>query len=209
MQSTGAVILAAGESSRLGVSKQLLQHNGKPLVRRVVDLACEAECRPVVAVLGSEQEKVAAALHDSGAVLVENESWRNGIGTSIRAGVEHVAQDRHVTGAVLLVSDQPFVDAKVIRELIAIHRREKKPIVASHYDSTLGVPAFFERSLFRELLAVDDATGAKPVIIANRQRVAVLPFSLGKIDIDTPADARSLGLLASEKLSEAVEDLAR
>lgn len=207
MQSIGAVILAAGGSSRLGQAKQLLRYHGKSLVRRMVDLAREAGCDPVVVVLGSDQGIIAAELRESGATTVENESWREGIGTSVRAGVQRVAQDRHVAAVVLLVCDQPFVDASVVRDLMALH--QSKPIVACRYDETFGVPALFDRSYFADLLALDDSSGAKSVILKSLDRVAAVPFSAGKIDIDTPEDARSLGLLPSEKLAEAVENLPR
>ena len=93
---------------------------------------------------------------------------------------------------MLLVCDQPFVDAKTIEELIALRAKTEKTIVASSYSDTLGVPALFDRSCFQELLALNDASGAKAIILSNRERVAEFPFPQGKIDIDTVEDLEQL-----------------
>src|SRR6266513_3778602 len=87
MRKIGAVILAAGESSRFGQPRQLIQFRGKSLLHRIVDAAKKARCSPTVAVIGSDREEVERELKAGGAIIVENENWRLGIGTSIRAGV--------------------------------------------------------------------------------------------------------------------------
>src|ERR1700736_3539504 len=90
MPNIGAVILAAGESSRLGQPKQLLQFRGQTLVRRIVDAAREGGCSPIVVVIGSDKDKVAGELERTDAVIVENENWNDGMGTSIRSGVQRL-----------------------------------------------------------------------------------------------------------------------
>ena len=193
MRKIGAVILAAGESSRFGQPKQLIQFRGKSLVRRMVDAAKKARCSPTVAVIGSDREEVERELKAEGAIIVENENWRLGIGTSIRAGVRRLIDNAPTLEAiVLLVCDQPFVDARTIARLITLREKTKRAIVASRYANTLGVPALFDRSCFQELLALDNATGAKTVILSNRERVAEFPFPEGKIDIDTASDYKNL-----------------
>jgi molybdenum cofactor cytidylyltransferase len=189
MPNTGAVILAAGKSSRLGQPKQLLQFRGQTLVRRIVDAAREAGCSPVVVVIGSDKNKVARELKRTNAVIVENVNWDDGMGTSIRSGVQQLIDIAPDTKAiVLLVCDQPLVDSDTIEHLIAVGEKTKKAIVASGYAGTLGVPALFNRSCAEELLALDDGSGAKSIILSNQERVAEFPFSEGQIDIDTAAD---------------------
>ena len=193
MQNVGAVILAAGESSRFGAVKQLVQFGGTTLVRRIVDAAREATCSPIVAVTGSENEKVSAELRSTTALVVENSEWRRGIGSSIRAGVNAIIDGvANVDAIVLLVCDQPFVDAHVIRKLIALHYETRKPIVAARYANTLGVPALFGSFCFDELLALNEESGAKSIILRERSRVAEFAFPDGKIDIDTPNDYEKL-----------------
>ena len=193
MQKIGAVILAAGESSRFGRPKQLVQFRGKSLVRRVVDAAKDANCSAIVVVLGSKREQIERELKETAAIVAENEDWRRGVGSSIRVGLESaVNQAPDIEAIVLLTCDQPFLKTDTIERLIAMYEKTKKAIVASSYSETLGVPALFDRSCFQELLALDDETGAKTIILSNRERVAELLFLEGKIDIDTVADYEKL-----------------
>ena len=192
-----AVILAAGESARLGQPKQLLQFHGKTLLRRVVDAASEAACQPILVVVASSQaggsEPFAAdinsELNKTGAKVVANPNWKHGIGTSIRAGVQHLTEIAPgVEATVLLACDQPFMDRAVIEGLITLHRETRKPIVAARYAGTLGVPALFDRSRLPDLLGLDDSAGAKSIILSNRDQVAQFAFPEGEIDIDTAED---------------------
>ena len=190
---TGAVILAAGGSSRLGESKQLIQFRGKTLVRRAVDAARDAKCSPIVAVTRSDDDKIDIELQQSAATIARNQNWRCGIGTSIRTGVQRAIEIAPKMDAILLLAcDQPFVDAGIIKQLMARRSETKKEIVASSYANTLGVPALFDRSCFAELLALEDESGAKKIILSNRERVAELSFPKGKIDIDTAGDYEKL-----------------
>jgi molybdenum cofactor cytidylyltransferase len=193
MANVGAVILAAGESSRLGRPKQLIEFRGKTLVRRIVDAADEAGCSPIAVVIGSDGKKVAQTLEQTSAAIVENEKWRNGIGTSIRAGMQRLGELRQDLDAVtLLVCDQPLVETELIKQVIARYGETGKTIIASSYSKTLGVPALFDRSHFEELLTLPDDSGAKSIILSKRARVVEFPFPQGNIDIDTLADYERL-----------------
>ncbi len=195
MPNIAAVILAAGNSSRLGQPKQLLPFHGQSLVQRIVDAAEEAGCSPIVVVIGSDKQKVVRELERTNAVIVENLNWNDGMGTSIRIGVQRLIDIAPNVGAiVLLVCDQPLVDSHTIEQLIALAENTKKAIVASSYAGTLGVPAVFDRSCAEELLALDDGSGAKPIIFSNHERVSEFPFPKGEIDIDIAADYERLCL---------------
>src|SRR4029077_12999579 len=186
---TGAVILAAGGSSRFGQAKQLLPFRGKTLVRAVIDAACQAGCSPVVVVIGSNGEKIHPELAHANVMEVRNTNWQRGIGSSIRRGVKALADHAaDVEALVLLVCDQPAVNARVIEGLIATHETTKKEIVASSYADTVGVPALFNRSFFERLLSLGDEAGAKSIILQNPERAAQFPFPEGAIDIDTCED---------------------
>jgi molybdenum cofactor cytidylyltransferase len=144
-------------------------------------------------VLGSGREQIEKELGKANVLIVENRNWQRGIGTSIRAGVHQIIdRERNIDAIVLLVCDQPSVDAGVIKKLIALREKTTKSIVASSYVKTLGVPALFDHSCFQELLALDDTTGAKPVILRDRDRVIEVRFPEGKIDIDTAEDYKRL-----------------
>jgi molybdenum cofactor cytidylyltransferase len=226
-----AVILAAGESSRLGQPKQLIQFRGKTLVRRMVDAASEADCRPVLVVLGNSKrtsqlhspgstrgaaseheidliEAISSELKKTGATIVANPNWKRGIGTSIRAGVQHLIKIAPgVEATVLLACDQPFVDRAVIDGLITLHHETRKPIVAASYAGTLGVPALFDRSRLPDLLGLDDSAGAKSIILSNRDQVAQFAFPEGEIDIDTAEDRERFCMTSdSEAKNQTVAD---
>lgn len=185
----GAVVLAAGSSSRLGQPKQLLEYEGQSLVRRAAQAALDAGCDPVAVVVGHGREKVIAALHELPATLVPNDDWERGIGASIRAGVDRL---RASDALILLVCDQPKVDASLLRELIAGQEQTGQPMVATRYASTQGVPALFTRDRFAQLLSLGDETGAKRLLLARPAEVATVDFPAAAWDIDTPADLRSL-----------------
>lgn len=207
MRNIGAVVLAAGGSSRLGQPKQLLKFRGETLVRRSVRAAAEAGCKPILVIVGDigdtgaaikeslaiRDSRIASSSGQEGMVrptVIENVDWWHGIGTSIGRGLEQLPNE--VEAVVLLTCDQPFLDASIVRQLIATQEETGKPIVASSYANTLGVPALFHRSCFDALRALPDATGAKAFILSRPGEVASIPFARGGIDIDTPEDLRRL-----------------
>jgi molybdenum cofactor cytidylyltransferase len=193
MPSVGAVILAAGGSSRFGQPKQLLTFRGESLVRRAVRAATDACDAGVVVVAGDTRVPIEAELRESAARVVENPDWRRGMGTSIRCGLRHLLNSTpELNAAAVMACDQPFVDARVVGALLAEQERSGKAIVASSYANTLGIPALFDRSCFETLLALPDDSGAKALIESRRNDVAQIEFEQGAIDIDTPADFERL-----------------
>ncbi len=190
MSSIGAVVLAAGGSSRLGEPKQLLQFRGETLVHRAVSAATDAKCAPIIVVVGDSGPAIWQELQGTSAVVVENADWARGLGTSIRAGVQQLSDSTEA--AVILTCDQPLVDSAVIAELMQTQKETGKPIVASNYANTLGIPAIFDQSLFHALLDLPDDSGAKSIITGRREDVASIFFEDGAIDIDTPEDFRRL-----------------
>ncbi len=191
-ESTAAIILAAGGSSRLGQPKQLLSLDDKTLIRRSIEAAQGANCRPIVVVLGHEADAVRVELAGLDCFVAENQTWPSGIGNSIRVGMNALAANSKTGAAILLTCDQPFVDAALLGQLISARTRTKCPIVASSYQNTVGIPALFARSCFDELLRLRDAEGAKRIITDDPGRVTLIPFPKGEIDIDTVSDFERL-----------------
>jgi molybdenum cofactor cytidylyltransferase len=189
MRSVGAIILAAGGSSRFGQAKQLLPFQGESLVRRAVRSAIEGGCASVSVVVGDARDRIETELRETTALIVENREWQRGLGTSIRCGLRHqLKSGPELGGVLLLVCDQPFVDASVITSLVTQWENSRKAIVACRYANTLGVPALFDRSCFDELLSLPDGSGAKALIESHEGSVAQVEFEQGAIDIDTPDD---------------------
>ena len=181
----GAIVLAAGGSSRLGTPKQLLTFCGETLVRRAAMAALESVCDRVVVVVGNHASAMRHELTDLAVSVVENEDWQSGISSSIRAGLEQASSR---DGVVITLCDQPFMTAAVLNELISTHRKTRRAIVASTYGTTRGVPAFFAPELFNELASLTKDEGARRIIASHPDKVATVEFPQGAIDIDTPED---------------------
>jgi molybdenum cofactor cytidylyltransferase len=189
MRNVGAIVLAAGGSIRLGQPKQLLRAGGESLVRRPVNAAIGAGCARVVIVAGALRDEIDAELHGLAVDVVTNAEWQRGVGSSIRAGLDHMLPTTpRLHAVVLLACDQPFVDASVVRRLISAWTDSSKPIVASRYADAVGVPSLFDRSCFHALRALPDQSGAKPLIESRLADAAFISFEAGAIDIDTPSD---------------------
>lgn len=185
----GAVILAAGSSSRMGRPKQTLQFQGTSLLRRATLAALDANCRPVVVVTGAHAEVSRRELDELDVCEAFNPDWETGMGSSVRAGIETlISLDAHVAAVVLLVCDQPHVTSAVIANLIAAHETTGRPIIASAYGESFGVPALFNKTLFRELTQLAGASGAKEIIKRHASEAHFLPFPKGEVDVDTPED---------------------
>jgi molybdenum cofactor cytidylyltransferase len=184
-----AVILAAGASTRLGKPKQLLQWQGQTLLRSIAETAIAADCSPIVVVLGAYNEQIRAEVSDLPVQVVENSRWQMGIGSSIAAGVQALLHHSNtVSAAILLLCDQPLVSWQTIQQLKSIYYFTNKPIVASSYQNTIGVPALFQAQLFPELVKLQPFAGAKSVIQRYLDVVEILDFPSGEVDIDTPQD---------------------
>jgi molybdenum cofactor cytidylyltransferase len=130
---------------------------------------------------------------------VFNPHWPTGMASSIRSGLEGLlTADPNVAAAVFLLCDQPCVTADVVSGLIAAHRATQRPVIASSYGGSLGVPVLFGRSLFAQLALLEGAAGAKHVIEENASDANFLPFPGGEVDVDTPDDFSRLGALHAE-----------
>jgi molybdenum cofactor cytidylyltransferase len=183
------VILAAGTSSRLGSPKQLLDYNGKNLLRHAVDTALETECASVFVVLGANSELLRKELNDKPVTVLENTNWKEGMASSIRCGLEYI------TGTILrpdsiifMVCDQPYVSGALLLSLMEKKQETKMPIIASSYEDKMGTPALFHRSFFPALMELSGDTGARKLIADNMDKVATVLFPAGITDIDTAAD---------------------
>jgi molybdenum cofactor cytidylyltransferase len=189
----GAIVLAAGASTRFAKPKQFAIFRGETFVRRIVTAANEAKCTPIVVVVGRDAEQIKSEVGGLPVSIVVHRNWSNGLGSSIAVGVEHADRTAaNLDAAILLTCDQPFVNAAVLRQLIELHLETEKTIVASAYADTLGIPALFDRSSFGDLLQLRGDSGAKGIILARRQDVTSFNFPAAAIDIDTAADYEKL-----------------
>jgi molybdenum cofactor cytidylyltransferase len=183
------LILAAGASTRMGESKQLLEIGGKTLLRRAAETALASRCRPVIAVLGSEAERMRRALDGLPLEMVVNADWKRGQSSSIRAGLAALEErPERARAALIMLCDQPRVTSALLDEIVNAYELRNPPIVACEYADTVGAPALFDRTLFPELERLSGDRGAREVLERVPGRVVGVPFPDAAFDVDTPED---------------------
>lgn len=189
----GAIVLAAGGSSRMGQPKQLLRLGGTSLLRRSVSAALEAGCRPVVAVLGSRAGRARAEVEDLPITIVVNENWREGMAISIRTGLEALLHaEPGAEAALLLVCDQPHLSSALLKRLCAAFDGRTGRRVACAYAGTVGVPALFHYSLFNRLARLEGDRGAKSLLLEGQDDLITISWPEGATEIDRPGDCSVL-----------------
>jgi molybdenum cofactor cytidylyltransferase len=193
MQKIGLILLAAGASTRLGEPKQELPYQGKTLLQRAAQAALDSACTPVVVVLGADTAAGLPEIASKPLVKVYNPEWEEGMASSIRHGLTALlSAEPVISGAILMVCDQPYVDAPLLNSLCRTEQETGKGIVACTYKYTLGTPVLFGKAYFQELLELTGQEGAKKLLYRHKEEVAAIPFPLGAVDIDTPEDYSAL-----------------
>jgi molybdenum cofactor cytidylyltransferase len=179
------IILAAGESTRYGQVKQLLDWRGAPFVHAVAKRALEAGLSPVIVVTGSNAESIESTLKELKVKIVHNTKWKSGQGSSIQAGVSAV-KDSRVGGAVFLLADQPQVTSSVLGALVEKHAEGLYAIVAPMVMDQRANPVLFDRSTFDDLLTLEGDVGGRAIF--HKHRVEYLPWHDDRLllDVDTP-----------------------
>ena len=187
------IILAAGESSRLGSPKQNLLFNGETLLKRAVEAGQQSNVDTIVVVLGAHADLI-KPIRDT--LTLYNKNWQEGMASSIRCAMVEINKDPAIEEVIIMLCDQPFVSADLINSLITKQNETAKSIIASTYKKTSGVPVLFVRSLFPELLLLRGKEGAKKILKQHMNNIATIPFERGGIDIDTPEDYSKLQKLS-------------
>ena len=196
----GLVILAAGASTRMGTPKQLLSYGGRSFLHHTVEVAIASGCQPIVVVLGAYAEQIKPEISQLIVQVVETQEWVEGMSASIRTGIKALNVTKpDLDAVVILLCDQPFISSHMHNQLVTAYYSTGKPIIASEYAGTLGVPALFGKSFFSELTTLKGGEGAKQVIKKHVHQVFGIPFPAGAIDIDTPKDYHFLQALSAHE----------
>ena len=196
MTRVGAVVLAAGQSSRfragggLDLTKLVAKIDGKPIVRRVVEAALAAKARPVVVVTGYARDSVEAAVADLDVRLTFNPRFASGLASSLKAGL--AATPSEVAGALVLLGDMPWIEPRLIDALIDAFLARKDALAAiPSRDGRRGNPVLLGRGLFEAAMRLTGDEGARRLIgaLSASELVEVETPDTGvTFDIDTPAD---------------------
>ena len=186
------IILAAGGSTRLGGQpKQLLIQDGQPLIRRIVDAALSIQVGPVIVVLGANEELIRQEINDPRLITSVNPKWQDGLASSIRVGLSMLS-DEPVDAFLIVLTDQPYVTADVLQQVIATQQKTGRGIVACRYGESghLGVPALFDIRYKGEFLHLTGDVGARKLIQLYQNDCAEVSFPLAAIDLDTWEDVK-------------------
>lgn len=184
------LVLAAGESSRLGQPKQLVEFRGETLLAHALKLAVAACDAGVTVVTGAPDSRVDELLEDDGVRQVPNTDWQQGMGTSIAAGITAM-RAQPCAGIMLMLCDQPLISPADIEALVSAWRDSPLRPAAAGYRGGAGVPAVFPVSFVPELAALTGDTGAKALLRAAAA-VSIVDMPAAHLDIDSADDLQKL-----------------
>ncbi len=186
-----AIILAAGESKRMGKLKPLLKFDGRTFLEQIISVLKDSEVDGITAVLGAEAETVKESIDLSGIDVVINEDYQKGQLSSLIAGIKSVPEE--TDAIVVCLADSPFINIKTINNIIRSFKEKNVPIIVPVCSGKRGHPVLFSKSLFKEIIEAPEDQGAKYVVHSNKERVFELDtFDKGiLIGINTPEDYRA------------------
>ena len=192
-----AVILAAGESKRMGKqNKLLLPLNGEALLVKFVKSVCGSDVCQVLVVIGHQAEKIKRELNDLPLNFVYNPNFRKGITNSIKCGVKNVSPE--CDGLLICLADMPFIKTSEINKLIHAFTKNriegKKLIVVPSFQGQYGNPVLFSSEFRNDILDHKKKSGCKDVIKNNFEFVKGIEMDAKNIfvDVDTPEDYQNI-----------------
>jgi molybdenum cofactor cytidylyltransferase len=190
----GAVLLAAGGSSRMGRPKQLLRIEDEALVTRMARCMLELEPASVMVVTGSASQAVNEQLSGLPILIVHNPRWEEGMAGSLAAGVKKLPVE--IDGVLLMLCDQWQVTLEDLQQLVHVWNADISQIAAACWhdggQQVIGPPAIFPRAMFEELTTLKGDRGARAVIEKHRERASFLAMENARFDLDEPADLEGL-----------------
>ena len=188
------LILAAGGSSRMGSPKQLLKWKNSNLLNHTILKAIKTKIKDIFVVLGANADLIIPKIDDKKVKILISQDWKNGLGSSISVGVNHIIQSNSsIDGLLIMLSDQPLIEFDHYLKLIKDFSSGNEAIIASKYnDSKLGVPALFDKIYFKDLCELNSDFGAKQLISRYAENVISVENEKSRFDIDTPEQYQNL-----------------
>lgn len=183
----GGLILAAGESSRMGRDKALLAYRGSSFLETAVATLRSAGVAPIVVVLGHHAEEIRRATNLEGTQVVVNEKYTLGQTSSLQAGLRKLTEFE-IEAVVLWLVDHPAVSAETVAKLVTEFHKSKPPVVIPHYRGERGHPVLISRALFEEILKLAVDEGANTVIRKHRSKMQCVEVDDPgvRLDVDDP-----------------------
>ena len=191
------IILAAGESTRFGQPKQLLNWRGEPFVRAVVKTAMDAGLSPVIVVTGAHAEDVSVAVEGLSVEVVHNKKWQSGQASSLKTGL-NPKSERHNSAnlvggaAIFLLADQPQITPTLLRALMDKHATTLSPIIAPLVIDQRANPVLFDMVTFKDLMQLEGDVGGRSIF--SKHPIQYIPWhdDAMLLDVDTPEQYQRL-----------------
>ena len=171
------LVLAAGESRRMGVTKQLLPFGHNTILGQVIRNALESNLDEIVVVLGYQAQEIGQNISDAPVKVVVNPEFREGLSSSIKKGLSNITE---TSAVMILLGDQPLVGKEIINRLLAELGRGDRGIIVPVYDNIRGHPVIFTPLYRDELLALQGDVGGKEIVRAH-------PEDVTEVNIDSEA----------------------
>ncbi len=180
----GAIILAAGESSRnSGGNKLLMPLEGVPIIKRVYQTAQSVKFEPIVIVTGFETEDIRAALAGSGANVKYNRNWESGMASSLSLGAHNLPDS--IGGFAVILGDMPLITQPILATLLAHFMALKcDHIVYPVYEGKQGHPVFFPTRFLKEIRDLKGDAGAKTLLKKHADQCHELDLETDAVVID-------------------------
>lgn len=193
VNTTAAIVLAGGGSSRLGSPKQLVDLDGRPMLESVVAAVSEWPVDLVVVVLGSGAEEILETVDLGESLVVVNEGWAEGIASSIRVGLDVLTRSPSWERVFMVLADQPRIPEDVPGLLLSAALASHRPAIVPVYRYDRGHPVLFDRSLWPRLMTLEGDTGASGLLRTHPEWVEEVRVDhLPPRDVDTSSDVADL-----------------
>lgn len=186
MESVSAILLAAGQSKRMGRLKQLMPLGNSTILEQSLANLLGSQITDVVVVLGYRAEELTKRLSGQPVKIVVNPVYRQGMGSSIAAGLKFV--DSQAPAVMLTLGDQPYVDSPTINRLIEAFQNNNRGIIIPTYKGKRGHPLIFAKKYQPQLARLKSDIGGREIIRENPGDILEVPVDCEGvvIDIDTP-----------------------
>ena len=185
-ENIAVVILAAGESSRMHQAKQLLPWGTSTLLGKAIKEALQSNSTKVCVVLGAKAETIQMHFTATEVTWILNKNWKNGMGSSISCAINYLVNLKTDNkGILIMLCDQPLIDADYINKMISTFKRSNKGIVATAYKHSNGVPVLFDKKYLDDLSNLEGNMGAKQLIGDNSKDVVAISPNGKEKDLDT------------------------
>ena len=166
----------------MGEPKQLLKWGNRNLLGHAIEQA-QLLSKDVFVVLGAHFNAISPTI--IGVKKVHNKNWELGLGSSIAAGVSHIKNDGTFTHLLIMLADQPYLDAMYLRQMVAILAKKPNGIIATAYNKKAGVPAIFSSDFFDKLERLNQDYGARKLMQRYKEDLILVSPTASTLDIDT------------------------